>query len=722
MLRINNGFRQVLLSGASMLIVAGSNSTWAQDDDLKEVVVTASQVRLPGEFSGGQVARGGRAGMLGNLDIMDAPFSSTNYTSALILDQQAKSVADVLLNDPNVRVARGFGNFQEVYFIRGLPVFSDDMTYNGIYGILPRQFVAAEFIERVEVFRGANAFLNGAAPGGSGLGGAVNIVPKRARKEPLNRLTVGLEVPSQGYLALDFGRRFGTDQATGVRASVARRDGETSVANQERDLNVVSLGVDHQGERLRLSADIGYQDHHIDAPRPSVTPVAAIPRAPAADSNFALDWTFTDERQLFAVARGEYDVGKATTVWAAIGFRNGEEENVLANPDAQPNGATGAFRFDNTREDDITSADIGLRTEFMTGSVSHRLIFSASTFSIDSKNAFDFYFGANASNLYAPVRVPPTTAAGGVFRGGVLASPLKTFTTDTQSFAIADMISFADDRFLLTIGARDQTLEAESFDFTTGVRNGNYDQSKITPVGGIVFKPNDRFSIYANYIEGLVQGEVAPTVSGGMAVTNGGQIFDPYPTEQIEVGVKYDGGKFGATASVFNLSKPFSIIDNQTFSLGGEQENQGIEVSGYGELGDNVRLIGGLTWLDATLKRTQGGFNQGKTVVGAPDLQANFNVEFDVPAVSGLTFDARAIYTSSQFANAANTIEVPSWTRFDLGARYSRDVNGNAMSFRARIDNAFDSEEWISVGGFPGANYLVLGSPRTFVLSVSVDF
>ena len=50
------------------------------------------------------------------------------------------------------------------------------MTYNGIYGILPRQFVAAEFLERAEVFRGASAFLNGAAPGGTNLGGTVNLV------------------------------------------------------------------------------------------------------------------------------------------------------------------------------------------------------------------------------------------------------------------------------------------------------------------------------------------------------------------------------------------------------------------------------------------------------------------------------------------------------------------------------------------------------------------
>ena len=67
-----------------------------------------------------------------------------------------------------------------IALVRGLPIYSDDITYNGLYGLLPRQYLASNFIERVQVFRGANTFLKGAAPGGSGLGGAVNVVPKRA--------------------------------------------------------------------------------------------------------------------------------------------------------------------------------------------------------------------------------------------------------------------------------------------------------------------------------------------------------------------------------------------------------------------------------------------------------------------------------------------------------------------------------------------------------------
>ncbi|MGQ0835413.1 MAG: TonB-dependent receptor [Gammaproteobacteria bacterium] len=729
MLRTNTGRRHAFAAAAAAILMVSTpvladqarDSGRAEEDALEEVLVTASQVRLLGEFAGGQVARGGRAGLLGNLDIMDAPFSSTSYTADLILDQQAESVADVLLNDPVVRVARGFGNFQELYVIRGFPAFSDDMTYNGIYGILPRQFVAAEFLERVEVFRGATAFLNGAAPGGSSLGGLVNLVPKRAPRAPLKRATLGFENDGQAHVALDIARRFGTDEATGIRANALRRDGESSVKDQEPELTVLSFGVDHQGETLRLSADIGFQDRHIDAPRPSVTPASAIPAPPDADANFAQPWTFTDEKQLFAVARGEYDLGANTTAWLAAGFRDGEEENDLANPTAQPDGSSSAFRFHNVREDDIRSGDIGIRTEFDTGGVGHRLILSGSIVSFELNNAFDFYFTPTTSNLYTPVASAPPTG-GFIFSGGLLGNPLLTEDTQTQSIAIADMLSFADDRFLLTIGARHQTIETETFDFSTGASLSNYDESRVTPVAGLVYKPSESLSLYGNYIEGLSPGGIAPATSGGQPVLNAGEAFEPAQTDQVEIGIKYDSGSVGLTAAVFDLSRPFSVIENQRFSIGGEQRHRGVELSAFGELRPDVRLIGGLTWLDPEMSRTQGGVNEGNDPVGVPELQANVNVEWDPPVVEGLTVDARAIYTSDQFADAANTVEVSSWTRLDVGARYGTSIAERPVTYRLRIDNVTDESDWISVGGFPGSNYLVLGSPRTFVLSASVDF
>nr|WP_283626953.1 TonB-dependent siderophore receptor [Alteromonas macleodii] len=693
------------------------------NDDIEHITVDASQVELRDSFAGGQVSRGGRAGILGNLDMMDSPFASTNFTADIIREQQARSIADVLQNDPVVRVAKGFGNFQELYVMRGFPVYSDDMTYNGLYGVLPRQYVAAELSERVEVFRGASAFLNGAAPGGSGLGGSVNIVPKRAGDDPLNRVTLGYESQGHWYGAADVSRRFGDDsQSTGVRANFVQRGGETSIDNQDRELSVAAIGIDHDSDNFRLSLDLGYQDHQVDSPRPAVTPGSAIPEAPDSDTNFAQEWTYTNERQFFGAVRGEYDFTDNITAWAAYGFRSGEEDNVFANPrQAEANGDFSAYRFDNVRNDEIRSGEVGLNIEFKTASVGHTIITSASTFSLESENAYAFSdFSGFAGNIYNPVTA--TMPDADFFIGGDLSNPLITEKTDLSSFALADMISFNDGKVLLTLGGRVQNIETRTFDYNTGDELSGYDESQLTPVVGIVYKSSEQVSYYANYIEGLLPGEVAPASSGGEPIENAGEVFDPYSAEQIEVGVKYDAGQYGGSLSVFNTSKQSSIVEDNVFSTDGEQQNQGLELSVFGMPTSNLRVLGGFTWLDAEMTKTQDGTLDGKTAIGVPDLQANINLEWDVDALPGLTVDARAAYTSKQYASADNSLEVDASNRFDLGVRYSFLAGMTDITLRARVDNVFDNNYWASVGGFPGSNYLVLSEPRTFRLSASFNF
>jgi len=728
--------RSLRLAVGCILALASSVAAAQQSaiGELEEIVVTGSQVRLPEPFAGGQVAVGGRAGILGNLDTLETPFSSTSYTAELLLNQQAKSVADALLNDPNVRVTRGFANFQELYMIRGFPAFSDDMTYNGIYGILPRQFVASEFLERVELFRGSSAFLNGAAPGGSNLGGSINLVPKRAPDEALNRVTAGYESWAAGYAAVDFGRRFGVDNATGIRANAAYRDGETSVEDQERALKVLSFGIDHKGEKLRLSADVGYQDHHIDAPRTSVFPgfgATALPEVPdSATGNFSQRWTYTDEEQLFGVVRAEFDVTSSFSVWAAAGMREGEEFNVLATPYTGADGSMLSYRFDNVREDSVQSGELGLRWDFATGPLEHRVIVSGSLFKLDSKNAYAMSGFFDTGTLESPVQVaPPVPDA---FTGGQLGNPLTTEERETTSYAIADMVTMLDGKLIVTVGAREQNIKLDNFAYT-GEKLPGYDESAITPVGGIVFRPTDSVSLFANYIQGLVPGQTATPTFNAVPVSNGGQTLEPYTTDQLEIGLKYESERVGATLSAFELSKGFGVFEvtatddagapaEYTFREGGEQRHRGIEAGAYGEPLEGFRLIGGVTWLDAELTTTQDGLNEGKTPIGAPELQANFNVEWDLPALQGVTLEARAMYTSSQYVDIANTLEIDSWTRFDVGARFATRIADQPLTLRARIDNVLNDSDWISAGGYPDAGYMVLGSPRTVSLSASFDF
>lgn len=681
----------------------------------------ASATGLAPVYAGNQVARGGRVGILGNRDLMATPFASTAYTAELMQDQQARSVSDVMQNDASVRVARGFGNFQELYVIRGFPVYSDDIAYNGLYGLLPRQYVAAEFIERVEVLRGANTFLNGAAPGGSGIGGAINLLPKRAPNDPLTQVTAGIEHGGHGYAATDLARRFGPDERLGVRLNAARRGGETTVDDEQRRLDMFALGFDYRGNDFRLSADVGYQYHDIDSPRPSVTPSGGIPDAPDAERNFAQPWTYSRERQVFGTFRGEFDLSAAATAWVAAGLREGEEKNRLANPSSDAAGLTSAYRFDNVRDEVVHTGEAGIRGTLRSGAVSHQWVASLSAFRIEAKNAYAFSsFAGFAGNLYESFEVPMPAAD--FFTGGSMSSPHVTERTNTHSLALADTLGFFGDRLLVTVGARRQSIEAKTYDYNSGRRASSYHKYATSPMLGIVYKATAHTSLYANYIEGLVRGEIAPATSGGVPVLNAGQALDPYVSRQTEIGVKYDGGRLGGSVSLFATRRPFSVVSNGAFDDGGEQRNRGLELSVFGEAARGLRLLGGATFVDAELRNTQGGVDDGKRAIGVPRAQFNLGAEWDAPGVAGLALSARALHTTVQYADAANTLKAPAWTRFDVGARYLTEIGRQVVTFRARIDNLADRDYWASVGGYPNSNYLVLGTPRTFTMSATVDF
>jgi iron complex outermembrane recepter protein len=558
---------------------------------------------------------------------------------------------------------------------------------------------------------------HGAAPGGSGLGGAVNVLPKRAPNDPLSQVTTGVQTGGQLYGAVDVARRY-QDERLGLRLNGALRDGDTAVDGESASLGLIALGVDWRAENLRLSADLGYQDLRLDASQPNITIASGldIPDAPDASVSVAQSWTYSDARDLFGVLRGEYDLSETWTAWAAVGTRQGDEENRFANPTViAADGTTSSYRFDNVREDSVWTGEIGVRGEFATGPVDHQLSFSANAYELESENAYAFSdFAGFAGNIYDPfdAAAPPAN----FFVGGDMDNPLVTEKVNTSSLAVADMITMLDERLILTGGLRYQTIENSSYNYNTGDKTADYDESRITPVAGILYKINRCISPYVNYIEGLTKGDVAPASVGGVPVANAGEVLEPYVTQQIEAGVKFDYGNIGGAVSVFQSEKPIAgINDDDEFEEIGDQRYRGLELTAYGEPIDGLRLLGGVSFLDTE----KSGLDQ----IGAPTTQLNFGAEWDVPWVSGLTVDGRVIHTGSQYADAANTQKVPSWTRFDLGLRHTTEfASGNALTFRARVENVANDDYWASAGGYPGRGYLTVGGPRTLVVSATFEF
>lgn len=664
-------------------------------------------------YAGGQVARRGSQGLLGSKDFMETPFSMTTYTSEVVKNQQARTLGDLIANDPSVRATNPAGGRYEQFTIRGLSLFNSDVAYNGLYGVLPTYTIDMEMADRVDVLKGPSQLINGISPRGS-VGGGINVVPKRATDKPITSFTGSYASDSQVGGAVDVGRRFGEDNKFGIRFNGVKQSGDTEWDQQNVDREMAVLGLDFRGERLRLSTDIGRTERDTDAPqeRVQVNANAQVPRASDVRHNYAQPWSKASTNDTFGTVSGEFDVSDSVMLYGGVGARKSNHD-FLRHAVAVTNDR-GDFNVqprDFTRDENVRTATAGVRNWFHTGPVSHEVNLAASYFYMDFENGGARYAAA-PSNLYNPVETPTPAR--------LTRQDPKVYTENRFSgVALSDTLGFFDDRLLLTLGARWQRVKVD--DWSDNVKGDTaYDEEKVSPSGGILFKATDKLSLYANYMEGLSQGKIAPSTS-----INEDEIFPPFISRQVEVGAKYDAGAFAVTAAVFRIKQPAYETNATTrlFGPNGKRENTGVELSVFGEPLDGFRLLGGVMYIDSELTNTANGTFDGNRAPATPKYNVNLGAEWDVPTVQGLTLTSRGIYSSSQYLDQSNNKEIDSWERFDVGARYAFRVEEKNITLRANIENVADKRYWSSAGASddsePG---LTLSTPRTYLLSATVDF
>ncbi len=442
-----------------------------------------------------------------------------------------------------------------------------------------------------------------------------------------------------------------------------------------------------------------------------------VPHAPDADTNYAPNWTWTETEDTFGMSRAEYDLNDDWTLYAAAGAKHTRENGIYGSPTI--NDAAGNITASPSsipHDEDNKTAMAGINGKLQTGAVSHKVNFGLSGIWTEQRSAY--LFGSPAgSNLYSPVET--TRPALDSFSGGDLSDPGIIGKSRMRSVAFSDTLGFFDDRLLLTAGLRRQQLRVQGYDYGSGPRNALYDEAITTPVYGLVFKPWRYVSFYANRIEGLAQGPTAPST----VTINPGEVFAPARSKQIEAGVKLDMGTFGASLGVYRIEQPtdgYQIQDGSgtRYVRDGEQRNRGVEMNVFGEPVSGLRLLAGLTLMDTEVSGTSGGSNDGNRAIGVPTFQFNAGADWDVPGIAGAAINARMLRTGGQYVDAANNLSIPTWNRFDLGARYTFNVAQKDVTLRANVENLMNKDYWASANG----GYLTQGEPRTLKLSGTIDF
>jgi iron complex outermembrane receptor protein len=670
---------------------------------------------LPPPYAGGQVATGSQLGLLGNRSVMDTPFNQTSYTAQKAQDQQARTVKDVLADDPSIRSMRSsLGAGDDNVYIRGFSVSNTATAYGGLYGILPTNSISAEIAERVEVLKGPGVMLNGMAPNFGFIGGTINVVPKRAPDTDLTQATASFMSAGQVGGHVDVGRRFGDDKQWGLRFNGAFRAGQTSVEWNTDQLGLGLLGLDFRGERVRISADLGYQDEYIGGVIPFIglNPGVAIPQAPNAASNPGQPWGYFSRKDAFGVIRAEVDISEDFTAYASFGAHDNRFNLLgpgIVTVTNVSGTATGTPTYTNLYNS-YFSGEAGVRGSFDTGPIRHEVAVTGSAFQQISGSG-RATGPAFATNLYDAT----VTAQPGLTANAPLAS-----TTTLTSVGFADTLTAAEKRVQLTAGLRFQRVQSANYSPVTGAPTSYYDASAVSPSVALVVKPFwDNVSIYGNWIQGLQQGY---TVSPPFA--NAGEVFAPFLSTQFEAGVKVDWGRFTTTMSLFQITQPSAVTNLATNTLVGSglQINRGLELNFFGELTPGLRLLGGAMFLNATLAN-QNGPAEGMIAPFSPGVQFNIAGEWDLPFAQGLTVTGRTTYTGPQYIDTSfPRRELAEWVRFDVGARYAFEnpgAKGKMLVARFNVDNVLGANYW---EGGQGTLTFFTGKPRTFRLALTADF
>jgi catecholate siderophore receptor len=255
---------------------------------------------------------------------------------------------------------------------------------------------------------------------------------------------------------------------------------------------------------------------------------------------------------------------------------------------------------------------------------------------------------------------------------------------------------------------------------------------------GLVYKPLENGSIYTVVATSqLPPGGSSTTLNNGAnnmfvvgtPTTNNlnNPNLDPQKARNIEIGTKWElmDRRLIVTAAAFHTSNKNDLTQQDTVTLEvtqfGERRVRGFELGAAGLITSNWQVSAGFASMNT--KITEGTTaNQGAQFQFAPETTFTSWTTYTFPF--GLQVGGGARYTASSFRNAnANQATVtnlatnPSVWLVDAMASY--EIN-DKVSLQLNAYNLTDELYFTSVNS--GGSRFILGSPRTVLLSGSVQF
>lgn len=657
-------------------------------------IVDGYRFRSPEVF--GYRAGSSTAGTIIDVPDIDIPATVNVVPDAVIHDQQALRFDDILRNVGAANIG-GDGQFADKFFMRGLEVNSRDFRKNGFNDstYTPRDF---QNVERVEFLKGPASVLYGA----STPAGMVNVITKKPIRDQFVDFDFTFGSFQQERYTLD-ANGFGTSDGSVLyrfNAAYEHTDTFRDFGKLERTLiaPVVTWNIS-ETSWLTWEGEFRRDDRRNDRGIPVLNgnplgvPIRRYMGEPANDfihyEDYRQQLTWTTELSDYWT----FTIGAQSLFYEFPGSAT------------YATGQVGADTFSRSRSDFVDAEQNQSLIANLAGDVeifdmNHKILFGTEQLYYDSKATFTtaMFFTPPAFgtlNVNTPVYTNPTATPVFVFDAPV-------YRQQRNGFYVQDLVEL-NEYFSVLGGVRYDRLNMV-YDRNLGFGMIHNDDTyyEWSPRGGIVFNPmpEEALAVYYNYSHSFT-----PPGGGGFNLT--GAPVLPEFGELHELGIKTD---LLENLSL-NVAGFYITRENASFTTAfqtlqfGEERAQGAEINLVGSITERWSAIANYAYTDTKLTDPNNPAFFGQQQRNVPYNTANIWTRYNVIQNECETAGAALgwVYVGERAANLANSVELPSYNRWDAGVYYTRGRLETALYIENIFDLAYAQSSIDEFQIFPGA-------------------
>lgn len=612
---------------------------------------------------------------------------------------------------------RGFndGSVDNIY-LDGLKSMGDSGTYSTMQ-------VDPYFLERIDILKGPSSVLYGR----SSPGGLVALTSKKPLYEPYHQVQATVGTQGQQGVGFDFSGPIDDDKRIAYRLTGLADKSDTQFDHNEekRFALAPTLSIDFSEDTsLTLQA---YLQHDPDGGYHGGLPADGALHQ--RNGQRISDHFFEGEPSIDQYQRDQQSFGyqfehRFNDVFTARqNFRYLDSkvnmDQVYAYGWTSPT-SNELNRYYTGGDERLHSfiVDNMLQPEFFIGATKHTMLLGAdyqrrktvvdwSSGALAPINAFDPHYGNAEITYFAPLSYLRRLEQTGVY--------------------LQDLIEM--DKWRFSLGLRQDWVKTSEenriaeFNRPEGTEI-NDDRTKMTGRAGALYLFDNGIAPYISYSESFNPNSYADSSGNPLAPTEG---------KQWEAGLKYQppGTDNLFTASVFHIDQEnlaTKLPQENFYRAVGAVRSQGVELEAHVQLTDSLKVLGSYTYTDIEYSKsmisTLDGVteNKGNSPTQAPEQMASVWADYSLRqgALDGLRLGGGVRYVGYSWADAENSMKVPSYTLVDASVGYDLGKLGlTGLDVRLNANN-LTNETYIA--SCASLDFCYMGEERNVSATVSYQF